>query len=151
MRLIDVDELQAIIRVNYNNHQNVSAGAIKIDTIKTAYDVEKVVSELDEYLIKIVGRKAKLYQTVINTVKKRWCRMKFEPKMLKTKEGSFGDRLQKEIVKKCVHRTNFSKKTGICDKSIVAYIRNDRYPNMGTMKLICETLNVSADYLIWGR
>ena len=48
-RLIDADELLARIRLNYNNHQNVSAGAIKdiIDTTKTAYDVEKVVAELE--------------------------------------------------------------------------------------------------------
>ena len=51
-RLIDVDELLTRIRLNYNNHQNVSAGAIKdiIDTTKTAYDVEKVVAELEKLL-----------------------------------------------------------------------------------------------------
>lgn len=48
-RLIDEDELLTRIRLNYNNHQNVSAGAIKdiIDTTKTAYDVEEVVAELE--------------------------------------------------------------------------------------------------------
>lgn len=48
-RLIDADELLARIRLNYNNHQNISAGAMKdiINTTPTAYDVEKVVAELD--------------------------------------------------------------------------------------------------------
>ena len=50
MRLIDADELLARIRLNYNSHQNVSAGAIKdiIDTTATAYDVDKVVKELEQ-------------------------------------------------------------------------------------------------------
>lgn len=50
-RLIDADELLARIRLNYNNHQNITAGAMKdiINTTKTAYDVEKVVVELEEY------------------------------------------------------------------------------------------------------
>jgi hypothetical protein len=50
MRLIDADELLTRIRLNYNNHQNISAGAMKdiINTTKTAYDVDKVVEELRE-------------------------------------------------------------------------------------------------------
>lgn len=35
-----------------------------------AFDTENVVSQLDEYLIKLVGRKSALYQTVIGIVKK---------------------------------------------------------------------------------
>lgn len=48
MRLIDADELLTRIRLNYNNHQNVSANSIKdiIDTTKTAYNVDAVVEEL---------------------------------------------------------------------------------------------------------
>lgn len=48
-RLIDEDVLLARISLNYNNHQNISAGAMKdiINTTPTAYDVEKVVAELE--------------------------------------------------------------------------------------------------------
>ena len=35
-----------------------------------SFDTENVVSQLDEYLIKLVGRKSALYQTVIGIVKK---------------------------------------------------------------------------------
>lgn len=35
-----------------------------------AFDTENVVLQLDEYLIKLVGRKSALYQTVIGIVKK---------------------------------------------------------------------------------
>ena len=54
-RLIDADELLARIGLNYNNHQNVSAGAIKdiIGTTKTAYDVEKVVEGIHDYFAEI--------------------------------------------------------------------------------------------------
>ena len=46
--LISRSELLTRIRLNYNNHQNISAGAIKdmIDTMPTAYSVDKVVEEL---------------------------------------------------------------------------------------------------------
>lgn len=52
-RLIDEDELLTRIRLNYNNHQNVNAGAIKdiINTTRTAYDVEKVVKEMDLHAV----------------------------------------------------------------------------------------------------
>lgn len=36
----------------------------------TAYDVEKVVEQLDEYITKIVGRGSGLYQTVMHIVRK---------------------------------------------------------------------------------
>ena len=49
-RLIDTDELLARISLNYNNHQVLDAYAIKdiVNTTKTAYDVEKVVVELEK-------------------------------------------------------------------------------------------------------
>lgn len=49
-RLIDVDKLLDRISLNYNNHQNITAGAMKdmINTTPTAYDVEEVVAELEE-------------------------------------------------------------------------------------------------------
>lgn len=51
MRLIDADDLLTRIRLNYNNHQNISANSIKdiIDTTKTAYDVDAVVKDIREY------------------------------------------------------------------------------------------------------
>lgn len=35
----------------------------------TAYDVEKVVEQLDTYITKLVGRNSALYQTVMQIVK----------------------------------------------------------------------------------
>ena len=61
-RLIDADELLARIRLNYNNHQNITAGAMKdiINTTKTAYDIEKVVAELEE-------ERMRYFLTIANT------------------------------------------------------------------------------------
>ena len=41
-----------------------------LDNQPTAYDVDKVVEELDEYIAKIVGRKSALYQTIMKIVKR---------------------------------------------------------------------------------
>ena len=41
----------------------------KLKNIPTAYSVDKVVDELDEYITKIVGRKSALYQTIMQIVK----------------------------------------------------------------------------------
>ena len=48
--LISRSELLTRIRLNYNNHQNISASAIKdmIDTTPTSYDIGKVVDELEK-------------------------------------------------------------------------------------------------------
>ena len=35
----------------------------------TAYSVDKVVEDMDEYITKIVGRKSALYQTIMQIVK----------------------------------------------------------------------------------
>ena len=64
-RLIDADELLTRIRLNYNNHQNVSAGAIKdiIDTTRTAYDVERVVEELERLMVKTISKMVESKET----------------------------------------------------------------------------------------
>lgn len=40
-----------------------------INAQPTAYDVDKVVEELDAYITKLVGRNSALYQTIIGIVK----------------------------------------------------------------------------------
>ena len=41
-----------------------------IENHPTAYDVNKVVEEFDEYITKIVGRKSALYHTIMKIVKR---------------------------------------------------------------------------------
>lgn len=40
-----------------------------IENQPTAYNVEKVVEELDAYITKLVGKNSALYQTIIGIVK----------------------------------------------------------------------------------
>ena len=68
MRLIDADELK--INLYHNKKVVLNDDLVKcIDDTETAYSVDKVVDELDEYITKIVGRKSALYQTIMQIVK----------------------------------------------------------------------------------
>ena len=78
MRLIDADKLKEelsqqwfidILLTKTNSNDMFSALAEKVDSQSTAYDVDKVVEQLDEYITKIVGKKSALYQTIIGIVK----------------------------------------------------------------------------------
>ena len=46
-----------------------NAAQMLIAAQPTAYYVDKVIEELDEYITKIVGRKSALYQTIMQIVK----------------------------------------------------------------------------------
>ena len=79
MRLIDADELNALMTSEWfldSLAANESPREIKnkienaIDSIPLAYNPDKVVEELDEYITKIVGRKSALYQTIMGIVRK---------------------------------------------------------------------------------
>ena len=67
MRLIDADN-QNFEGQHYNKSQ-MKAILDFVDSQPTAYDVDAVVEQLDEYITKIVGRKSALYQTVMQIVK----------------------------------------------------------------------------------
>ena len=65
MRLIDADKI--IESLGYSD-MDFAIGAV-IDEQPTAFDVDKVVEQLDTYITKLVGRNAALYQTVMQIVK----------------------------------------------------------------------------------
>lgn len=79
MRLIDESTLKKSIEKWLNPDPNADR-MVNIDDIAvsvmmeieeqpTAYDVEKVVKQLDTYITKLVGRNSALYQTVMQIVK----------------------------------------------------------------------------------
>lgn len=72
-RLINADEFKkqvAGITIASNGPvKKANALCELIDAQPTAYDVDAVVKQLDEYITKIVGRKSALYQTVMQIVK----------------------------------------------------------------------------------
>lgn len=83
MRLIDADK--SILHLNdfmlqqspidVQDIESIKVSAVIKDCIKavdeqpTAYDVDKVVEELDAYITKLVGKNSALYQTIIGIVK----------------------------------------------------------------------------------
>ena len=79
MRLIDADKLLEETRKDRDYARKNGfldmyyERQVLIDRIEsqpTAYDMDKVVEELDEYIAKIVGRKSALYQTIMKIVKR---------------------------------------------------------------------------------
>ena len=72
-RLIDADafkrQIAGMTIANSYSVNKANALCELIDAKPTAYDPDKVVEQLDEYITKIVGRKSALYQTVMQIVK----------------------------------------------------------------------------------
>lgn len=75
MRLIDADELIKVLNESLEGDIELTKDyeLLGIDDFinaqPTAYDVDKVVEELDAYITKLVGKKSALYQTIIGIVK----------------------------------------------------------------------------------
>lgn len=75
MRLIDADELVKVLHESLEGDAELTKDyeLLGIDDFinaqPTAYDVDKVVEELDTYITKLVGRNSALYQTIIGIVK----------------------------------------------------------------------------------
>ena len=75
MRLIDADklmgELHESLKGDCDLRKDYEFMGIDefIENQSTAYDVDKVVEELDAYITKLVGKNSALYQTIIGIVK----------------------------------------------------------------------------------
>jgi hypothetical protein len=69
MRLIDADSLKKFLTKLYEAGAPYDGIIELLDKQPTAYDVDKVVEELDTYITKLVGRNSALYQTIIGIVK----------------------------------------------------------------------------------
>lgn len=75
MRLIDIDDVISLLTHHHFDNDKENFDLLihnlcnEVKCIPVAYDVDKVVEQLDAYITKIVGRKSALYQTVIEIVK----------------------------------------------------------------------------------
>lgn len=72
MKLIDADELIKYIKIweigiSISSDQKEFIACVNKQP--TAFDVDKVVEQLDTYITKLVGRNSALYQTVMQIVK----------------------------------------------------------------------------------
>ncbi|MEQ2556717.1 hypothetical protein WMO43_02315 [Lachnospiraceae bacterium CLA-AA-H185] len=68
-RLIEAGKILDNLSGMLKNMDDYDAVKKVINDMPTAYDVDAVVKQLDEYITKIVGRKSALYQTVMQIVK----------------------------------------------------------------------------------
>ena len=68
-RLIEAGKILDNLCGMLKNMDDYDAVKKVINDMPTAYDVDAVVKQLDEYITKIVGRKSALYQTVMQIVK----------------------------------------------------------------------------------
>ena len=73
MRLIDADAMNEELfykEIGGKDSLITAESAFEmINAQPTAYDIDTVTKQLDEYITKIVGRKSSLYQTVMKIVK----------------------------------------------------------------------------------
>lgn len=69
MRLIDADSFKKFLTKLYEAGAPYDGIIALLDKQPTAYDVDKVVEQLDTYITKLVGRNSALYQTIIGIVK----------------------------------------------------------------------------------
>lgn len=71
-RLIDADKIdfnKIFVGASEFAQDTRNAAQMLIDNQPTAFDLDKVVEQLDTYITKLVGRNAALYQTVMQIVK----------------------------------------------------------------------------------
>ena len=72
MRLIDADKIdfnEVFVGASEFAQDTRNAAQMLIDNQPTAFDLDKIVEQLDTYITKLVGRNAALYQTVMQIVK----------------------------------------------------------------------------------
>jgi hypothetical protein len=74
MRLIDTDMMnEELFYKELGGKDSLITAECVFDMLKaqpTAYNVDRVVEQLDAYITKIVGRNSALYQTIIGIVRK---------------------------------------------------------------------------------
>ena len=79
-------------------------------------------------------------------IKKHWSLNELE-----VDNNTFGGRLYKKIKEKYGCRYYFEQATGLARETIKSYCLNKRHPNTVVLEMLCRTLDVSADYLLFGE
>lgn len=68
----------------------------------------------------------------------------------KPPEG-FTDRLKDSLLKTGLTPYDIEKKYGIGHRTIYAYLNEEASPTVPSLYTLCEALNVSADWLLFGK
>jgi transcriptional regulator with XRE-family HTH domain len=75
---------------------------------------------------------------------------KRRPTISKSIEDMFGTRLKKSRLLREMSATALHERTGIAKSSLTRYEKGDRTPGCKELRLLCEALDVSPSYLLWG-
>lgn len=79
-----------------------------------------------------------------NNVRRRYVHKRRPP-------AGFADRLREAVFKSGYSTNRLERLTGVNHGSISLYMTGDMAPSAWTLAVLCETLHVSADYLLFGR
>ena len=63
-------------------------------------------------------------------------------------KDTFGERLNMVLYEQKLSQADLDKRTGIGRANISRYVCNKQMPTVDSLITICETLNVSADWLL---
>ncbi|MCD8018416.1 MAG: helix-turn-helix domain-containing protein [Clostridiales bacterium] len=63
----------------------------------------------------------------------------------------FGDRLKGVLEERGMTRAECAEECETSEANIKNWTSGKKFPNSGNLAILCETLNVSADYLLFGR
>ena len=74
----------------------------------------------------------------------RGCKKKRPP-------SGFGERLRESVYKSGLSPHEIEKSYGINHSNLNAYMLEDMAPTVPNLACLCEVLQVSADYLLFGR
>lgn len=71
--------------------------------------------------------------------------------MTRIEKNTFGERLYNRIIEIYGSKNSFCNVTGIRRNTIDCYCKNKRHPNTLILAEMCKKLDVSADYLLFGK
>ena len=71
--------------------------------------------------------------------------------MIQIEKNTFGERLYNKITEVYGSKYAFCNATGISRHTIDSYCKNMRHPNTLILAELCKKLDVSADWLIFGK
>ncbi len=67
-------------------------------------------------------------------------------------KSDFGERLSKVMKEKNITQKELAKKIGLTREAVANYTSNEQsIPTTGKLMKICETLDCSSDYLLFGK
>lgn len=71
-----------------------------------------------------------------------------EIEKIRRSEKTFSDRLSQLLLERGIRKVDFAGRIGIAPNTLSGYLNGSHQPDMGMLILICDTLDVSSDYML---